>query len=142
MKLYVKPFEKALGQLEKSLYYVSSELASRDVELRQQFRAAAIQAFEYTYELSFKMLRRMLEQIVPNPGELREMAFMDLIRTAAEAGLIQDVAAFRVYREMRNITSHTYDEEKAEQMLTVLDQFVIDMRFILVELERRNHDFD
>jgi nucleotidyltransferase substrate binding protein (TIGR01987 family) len=142
VKLYLMPFEKALTQLEKSLSYLKSELARQDDELRQQFRAAAIQAFEYTYELSVKMLRRQLEQILANPAELREMAFMDLIRTAAEAGLVKDVAAFRIYREMRNITSYTYDENKAEQILAVLDQFVRDMHFILSELGRRNHEVD
>ena len=142
MKLYLKSFEKSLGQLEKSLSYLKSELARNDEELRKQFRAASIQAFEYTYEQSVKMLRRQLEQILANPGELREMAFMDLIRTAAGAGLVKDVAAFRVYREMRNITSHTYDENKAEEIISVLDQFVRDMHFILFELGRRNNETD
>jgi hypothetical protein len=34
--------------------------------------AAAIQAFEFTYELSWKMLKRYLERTVPNPDGIDE----------------------------------------------------------------------
>ena len=131
-------FAKALAQMEKSISFLNSEASRNDEELRNQFRAAVIQAFEYTYELAVKMIRRQLEQIVANPAELREMAFMDLIRTAAEAGLVREAPPFKVYREKRNITSHVYDEDKAEEMLSIMDSFLQDMRFLLGELKRRN----
>jgi nucleotidyltransferase substrate binding protein (TIGR01987 family) len=110
MKLDISPFEKALSQLEKSLEYLNSDLARQDAGLREQFRAATSQAFAYSYELGTKMLRRQLEQIAANPAEIREKVFMDLIRTGAEAGLVQQVPPYRVFREKRNMTSHTYDE--------------------------------
>lgn len=138
MKLDLSPFEKALAQLEKSLDYLHSDLALRDSGLREQFRAAAIQAFEYSYELGTKMLRRQLEQIAANPAAIREMAFMDMIRSGAEAGLVQQVPKYRVFREKRNMTSHTYDEAKAEEVLAVLGEFLQEMHFLLGVLERRN----
>ena len=138
--LDVSPLEKAILQLEQSLGYLHSEMAAKDEGLRGQFRAASIQAFEYTFELGVKMLRRQLEQIVINPAELREMAFMELIRTGAEAGLLSEVSRFRIYREKRNITSHTYDEERAEEVVTILANFVQDMRYLLDELKRRNDE--
>jgi Nucleotidyltransferase substrate binding protein like len=39
-----------------------------------------------------------------------------LLRHAAETGLIADVEAWFAYHAMRNITSHTYDEENIYQM--------------------------
>lgn len=138
MVLDLTHLEKAAFQLEKSLQYLNSDLAASDRDLRDQFRAAAIQGFEFTYELAVKMLRRQLEQIVPSPTELRAMAFMDLIRTGAEAGLVEDVARYRLYREKRNITSHTYDEERAEEILSVLEVFLADVRFLLAQLNIRN----
>ncbi len=138
MRLDISPFEKALGQLEKSLSYLHSELAAGDADLRAQFRAATIQAFEYSYELGLKMLRRQLEEIALNPAEIREMVFMDMIRTGAEAGLVLDVPGYRVFREKRNMTSHTYDEAKAEEVLAVLEDFVKEMHFLRDELKRRN----
>ncbi len=139
MKLDIAPFEQALGQLEKSLKYLHSDMARQDANLRDQFRSAVIQAFEYTYELGVKMLRRQMEQIVPNPAEMREMNFLDFIRAAAEAGLVKDVPGYRIYRDKRNITSHTYDIHKAEEILAVMDGFMGEMRFLLSELKKRNH---
>jgi len=139
MKLDVSALEKALSQLEKSLSYLGSDLAAGDPELRAQFRAAAIQGFEYTYELAVKMMRRQMAQIAPVPAELAEMAFKDFIRKAADAGLDIDPAGFFLYREIRHITAHTYDEAKAEKVLSVLEGFRKDVLFLLRELKRRNH---
>jgi nucleotidyltransferase substrate binding protein (TIGR01987 family) len=137
-KIDYSAFEKAIGQLEKSLSFVHSSMAGQNKDLYEQFRAAGVQAFEYTYELALKMLRRQLDQIVSNRAELREMAFMDFIRTAAEAGLVRNVSAFKVYRDKRNITSHTYDADKAEEVLSVIEPFLKDVHFILNEIRKRN----
>lgn len=139
MKLDVSSLEKALSQLEQSLSYLRSSMAAGDPGLRAQFRAAAIQGFEYTYELAVKMIRRELAQIVPAPSELAEMAFRDLIRKAADAGLVIDPESFFLYREIRNITAHTYDEAVAERVRGVLEGFRKDVLFLLKELKRRNH---
>jgi len=134
--------ERAIAQLEKSYSYLDSDLSRQDPDLRDQFRAATVLAFEFTYEVAVKMIRRQLGQIVATPSALREMAFMDLIRTAADAGLVRDATPFKVYRELRNITSHTYDADKAEEIVQEIQAFLADVRFILAELQRRNPDGD
>lgn len=142
MTIDFSPFQKALAQFTKSLTYYHSELARENEDLKEQFRAAVIQAFEYTYELGIKMIKRQLAQIVPTPSELKEMNFMDLIRLAQESGIVKEALPFRTYREMRNITSHTYDEDKAEAILSITDAFLQDMQYVLSELKRRNSDTD
>lgn len=137
MKLNLTALHDALRALDKSLGYLSSDLA-RDTSLREQFRAACIQAFEFTYEVAYKMLKRQLEQMASDPTEVDRMTFMQVIRTGAEAGLVADIARFRDYREQRNATSHTYNASKAEQILAVLPHFSADVRALLAELERRN----
>ena len=52
--------------------------------------------------------------------------------------MITDIARYRDYREKRNIISHTYDQAKAEQIVSVLKDFRDDVRHLLEELERRN----
>lgn len=138
MKLDVSSLAKALSQLEKSLAFVESKESQADPELRAQFRAAAIQAFEYSYELATRMIRRQLEQIAADPSEVRRMTFKDMMREAADAGLIQDPRAFTIYREKRNLTSHAYEENRAEEVLADLAHFVADVRHLLDELKRRN----
>jgi nucleotidyltransferase substrate binding protein (TIGR01987 family) len=138
MRLDCSALEGAVKQLETSLRYLDSEASRDDPELRKQFRAATIQAFEFTYELGTKMIRRQLEQIVLNPAELHGIAFMDLMRKAADAGLVREVRAFKGFREMRNLTSHVYDDAKAEAVLAVTGPFLEAMRFLVGELRRRN----
>jgi nucleotidyltransferase substrate binding protein (TIGR01987 family) len=137
MTIDVSSLRNALAALEKSLNFLASDMA-RDPDLHEQFRAAAIQAFEFTHELAFKMLKRQLEQMSADPAAIDTMGYMDVIRTGAEAGLITDIARYRDYREKRNITSHTYDQAKAEQIVSVLNNFRDDVRHLLAELERRN----
>ena len=142
MKLDYSSFESAVGQLQKSFDYLHSNLAHEDSDLREQFRAATVQAFEFTYELAIRMIRRQLAQIVANPDSLREMDFADLMRDAATAGVIRDAPAYILYREMRNRTSHTYNAEQAEETVANMDSFLQDMRFLLKELEERNRETD
>jgi nucleotidyltransferase substrate binding protein (TIGR01987 family) len=142
MKLDLTSLEKALSQLELSLSYLRSELAAGDPGLRAQFRAAAIQGFEYTYELAVKMIRRQMAQISAVPAELAEMTFKDLIREAADAGLVVDPESFFLYREIRNLTAHTYDEAKADKVIGTLNGFRKDVLVLLKELKRRNHATD
>lgn len=137
MTLDLSSLRNALTALEKSLKFLASDMA-KDPDLREQFRAAAIQAFEFTHELAFKMLKRQLKQMSADPAAIDTMGYMDVIRTGAEAGLITDIARYRDYREKRNITSQTYDQAKAEQIVSVLKDFQDDVRHLLVELERRN----
>jgi nucleotidyltransferase substrate binding protein (TIGR01987 family) len=138
VKLNVEPLKSALNQLETSISYLHSDLAKKDKGLYAQFRNSAIQCFEFTYELSYKMVRRQLDQIVGTTEELRQMNFADLIRTAADSGLVPDVKRFLRYRERRNLTSHTYDEKKADEIINILDDFVNDIHFLLKELSIRN----
>lgn len=138
MTLQIKPLIKAYGQLTTSLEYLYSPMAANDAGLRRQFRNSVIQCFEFTYELSYKMIRRQLSVILPAPSTIKEMNYADLMRSAAEAGLIQDVKRFLEYREMRNLTSHTYDENKAEQILTHMTHFAKDVEQLILELKKRN----
>lgn len=130
-----KPLRKSIEQLQTSLRYRQSDLAANDKDIAKQFRAAAIQAFEFCFEIGVKMLRRRLEEIL-TASEVERLSYRDLLRTGAEKGFIDDPQAWFRYREMRNITSHSYDESKAEMIAAVLPEFADKARFLLHELER------
>ena len=142
MKLDYSSLESAVAQLQRSFDYLHSDLARKDAGLREQFRAATIQAFEFSYELAVRMIRRQLAQIVANPDELREIDFADLMRDAADAGIVRDAPSYMRYREMRNRTSHTYNADRAEETAVAMDEFLSDLRLLLKELEERNREID
>ena len=98
-------------------------------------RDSAIQRFEYTYELSVKLLKRKLEDMASSAEEIDHMGFKDVIRTGAEKGLIDEPEAWFEYRKKRNITSHTYDEKKAEEVYGILKDFAEKASVLLTKLE-------
>ncbi len=131
MSLDFSPLEKALYSLQRGL--VRAHATPNDEELRD----ACIQRFEYTFELCWKMLKRQLEEELPNPAEVDGYSFRQLIRTGAERGLLNDVEAWFDYRERRNITSHTYDEEKAARVFSALQAFSDHAGDLLARLKTR-----
>lgn len=141
MWLDLTSLRDALATLQTSLRYLASDLAA-DPGVKDQFRAASIQAFEFTYELAFKFMKRQLEQMAPVPASVDEMSFMQVVRAGAEAGLVRDVSRFHAYREARNITSHSYNREKADRVLAELPRFADDVTYLLAQLEVRNRAAD
>jgi len=131
------PLERAISQLERSLGYIDSDLARRDLGLQEQFRMAAIQAFEFTYELSWRALKRYLDISAASPTELDALTFKNWFRMGAEKGLISNPEAGFGYREKRNLTAHAYDEAKAQAVLSALPAFARDARDLLRRLEER-----
>lgn len=119
----------------------SSALTSLEIVLQEPVtdivRDSAIQRFEYTYELSMKMLKRYLEMSEFMHPAVDEMSFKDLLRLGAEKGCVKSPNKWFDYREMRNITSHAYDKKKAVKIYKILPAFTKDARFLLNELKQR-----
>ena len=115
----------------KASYY-QSDTVKVDPGLVLQLRAAAIQAFEFTYELSWKMLKRYLTLSEPNPAEVETMSFSDLIRTGSDKGLLlSDLKQWNRYRQERGITSHTYDHAKAQEIFEKIPAFLKEAKYLL-----------
>jgi nucleotidyltransferase substrate binding protein (TIGR01987 family) len=101
-------------------------------------RDGVIQRFEFTYELSHKLLKRYLEMTSPSGATIDQMAFPDLIRTGYEKGvLLSSWDKWLQFRKARNETSHTYDEAKAQLVLAKLPDFRDEVRFLLEKLKER-----
>jgi len=132
MKLDFSSYEKALTSLQRVL-----EL-SRTVPGDEDIRDACLHRFKYTYERAFKMLKCQLEQELPSREELDQLPFKEVIRVGAERGLITIPERWFDYRDKRNITSHTYDEEKAREVFSVLADFAVDAAGLLTRLKSRH----
>ena len=106
--------------------------------LDSQLRDGLVQRFEFTYEISHKMLKRYLEMSSADPSQFDAMPFADLIRTANEQGLLKgDWNDWRVYREIRSKTSHTYDEAIAVQVVKSIPGFLDEAKALLKSLQER-----
>ena len=143
MPLDLSPLENAVAQLEEALEIYHSDLAISDPRLKRHLRAAVIQAFEFTYELSFRMIRRYLEMASANPAEIDGLVFNDVIREALRQALIQsEVPQWREYRRNRGTTSHTYNEEQAQEVFESVPDFLQEARYLLNRLHERNESLE
>lgn len=131
---------RALASLEDGLEVVSDSnwFKQQPPKVQNTLIAGVIQNFEFVYEISFKMIRRQIEAEAASPDEVDESNFRDVLRVAAEKGMVADVEAWFGYRKMRNITAHTYDHEKALQVYQGTLVFINDARALLASLEARN----
>jgi nucleotidyltransferase substrate binding protein (TIGR01987 family) len=112
MNLDLTSLKKAWESLQEAWDEFQKDTSNRFVQ------DSVIQRFESTYELSHKMLKRFLTAAEFSPQEINEMTFGDIVRTANLKALLQDnVEKWNEYRQARNITSHTYDESNANDVL-------------------------
>ena len=106
----IADYLKALGQLAKAAQQPKDEY----------LRDSVIQRFEFTHELAWKMLKLRLEEediFVKTPRET--------LQAALQAGLIEDGNSWSDLQKMRNLTSHTYNEDLADDVYTyVVEQGV------------------
>jgi nucleotidyltransferase substrate binding protein (TIGR01987 family) len=84
------------------------------------------------------MLKRQIEQESASHDEVEHASFRNVLQLAAEKGLIDDVEAWFGYRQMRHITAHTYNHDKARQVYQSTLLFIDDARALLARLEARN----
>ena len=88
-----------------------------------------IQRFEFTYDLAHKSLRRALAATSAVPEEIDRTSFPTLIRTADEQALLKgDWPAWHRFRDIRNLTSHTYDLVKALEVAKDIPAFLEEVR--------------
>jgi nucleotidyltransferase substrate binding protein (TIGR01987 family) len=135
MSIDITSLNKAIAQLATALAYAHSPQAASDPGLAEQLRNSVIQCFEFTYELSHKMLKRHLESTAASPQEIDLASFQSLIRTGNEQGLLRsDWTMWRTYRQARTDSSHTYDQAKALAVFAIAPDFLEEAKHLAARL--------
>ena len=128
----LSPLRQALAVLQEALALWH---AQPDTSVLKKHLRSVIQSFEFSYELSLRNLRRVLVERAVSAQPIADLSFNDLLRMAADAGLLPDPDAWRVWRELRNATSHAYSEAKAQQVAQDAERFSVDAKALLQRLE-------
>ncbi len=105
-KLDLSALEKAIACLKEGLTD-----AERLPEIRT-VRDGVVQQFEFTVDLSWKLLQRYLK----HTAQVDDTAIRtknDIFREAASRRLIPDADRWIAYYQARNETAHTYDIDRA-----------------------------
>ena len=74
-------------------------------------RDSVIQRFEFAYELGWKTLKDWLQDQGVQVGTPKQT-----LGAAYESRLITDLSGWSDIQEMRNLTSHLYDEDRAREV--------------------------
>ncbi len=113
MGVSVLELGKAIKSLEEAI--LLHEKASADIE-KKAFRDAAIQRFEFSIELSWKTSMKMLGSTT--------VAAKIAIREMARNNLIDEPEAWLRFIDGRNETSHSYDEDVAKRVFSMVLNFL------------------
>ncbi len=103
-------FKKAFSQLEEA------EKLAQERPLSKLEEQGCIQAFEYTHELAWKTLKDFLE----NRGVQNLYGSKDTTRAAFKTGLIGNGDIWMDMILSRNLTSHTYDDTTADNIVSAI----------------------
>jgi len=98
-------YRKALAQLTKFI---------DKGDLNELEKMGLIQAFEYTHELAWNLLRDYLR----DQGAQNINGSKDAVRAAFRVGLIEDGETWMDMIKDRNRTSHTYNQVTADAIAT------------------------
>lgn len=101
-------YKKALSQLTKFI---------DKGDLNELEKQGLIQAFEYTHELAWNLLKDYLQ----DQGVQNITGSKDSVRAAFKVGLIEDGESWMDMIKDRNQTVHTYNEATAEAIITNIE---------------------
>ncbi len=134
MPLDLSVLKKAVISLEEAIIYSKNLPLGISADI---VRDSVIQRFEYTYELSWKMLQRWTKvNISPEDSEPRTKK--DLFRLAAKKQMIVHPENWFEFSEARNHSAHTYNEKSANYVYKVALEFLPACKLLLKELESHN----
>jgi len=127
--------ERCLETLEKSYEMIKkSEEGSIEYEM---YRNSLVKGFEMTLEQSGKLLKKCLVPYFSSKKAVDTLVFKDIFRYALKHSLIDEAAVTRwfKYRDNRNNTTHDYGRKFAEETLTLIDDFIADVRKLKMVIE-------
>ena len=117
----INPLLDAYEQFNEAL-----KIAKSDLE-----KAGTIQYFEFTYELAWKTLKRILSvrgKVLNSPKPV--------FREAAQEGLLSSPEAWFGFLIDRNETVHTYNKKKAEKIFSHLKSFDVEMKALISVIKK------
>ena len=122
-------FQKALAQLEAACDLIEYS----DLE-----RAGLVQMFEFSFELGWKTLKDLLYYYKGH----EENTPRDVIRQAFEAGYLDegDTEMWLDALQKRNLLSHTYEEEAAEEAVKLINEKYAPMLRRAFDMLKRKQD--
>lgn len=139
MSLELNSLQNGIKSLERAInvYEKEGKTHAETTDLMLTLQAGVIQNFEFTYELSWKFIKRWLEENISTVA-VDGVTRRELFRQGAENKLIVDVEKWMDFHKSRNFTSHIYDLAIAKEVFASSTEFLPYAKELLKRLEERN----
>lgn len=124
----------SVESLERAFNFLNS---FSEHDCTEQEKAGIIKVFEICYELSWKVIKKVLLFKGVDVGSPR-----DAFREAALNGIIEDPTPWFDFLKMRNRTVHTYDLEVLDEIVGILPLFKKEMSILIEHLSQNIKQFD
>jgi len=122
-------FENKFTNLEKALNSLKEAIVldkkNENVEIKSMMRDSCIQRFEYSYELSWKFMKYILEKY---DTEIETRSPKQSLKTAFKNWYIDNLDLRFNLSEYRNKTSHEYEQDIADELYLHIPQFFEEMQ--------------
>jgi len=127
--------QRCIDTLEKS-YEMIKKVQENSIEY-EMYRNSLVKGFEMTLEQAGKLLRKRLLPYFSGKKAVDTLSFKDLFRYAQKYSLIdeQTVTRWFKYRDNRNNTAHDYGEAFAIETLTLVEDFLNDVKNLKAVIE-------
>ena len=119
MNISYQKFENATARLEEALALEKDDIV----------RDSVIQRFEFAIELAWRTAKKFMGSSSGSPK--------DIIREMAQSRYINVVELWLTAIDMRNLSSHTYNEELAEQVYAFAKIFVPELKNLLNTFKKK-----
>jgi nucleotidyltransferase substrate binding protein (TIGR01987 family) len=138
-KLDLSALKKAAQVFDNAIIFAHMVETKPAEELKfyefETARAAVIQHFEFSYELCWKTMKRYIEMDIGSESDI--LTRKDFFRISAEKQLITDFDRWVEFHGARNRTSHTYNEESADEVYQIAKTFSGYLHQFVETIEKR-----
>jgi len=95
----------------------------------EQNQAGAAQAFEFCYELAWKIMKRFLAT-----QGIEAVSPKDTFRKAALAKIIDDPEVWFDFQEKRNLTVYIYEQKSLDAIIDIFEPFSAELNTVIYNI--------
>ena len=119
---------KCIETLEKSFKLLQE--TKEDTIDYEIYRNAVVKGFELTLEQSAKLLKKKITPYFASKRAVDMLTFKDIFRHAHKYSILneEETSRWMKYRDNRNNTAHDYGIAFAKETLTLLNDFLTDVK--------------
>ena len=132
MSIDLSNLKSALKTLKSSMDTLD---ANKSCDFSDMLEDSCIKRFEYTLEISRKLMKKILKKIYGKSEE--ELTVNNTFRFMQGYKFIPNWENWREYYEKRNNTAHEYNLEKSRKLIEIIPDFINDTEILVKNMDEK-----